>query len=97
SCPERRAVKAWGVRGAALDGLGLLEGLALLVEVVSEVGGELLEEVVYGLLGVLRPVAAGDLGARIAELRVGAFGQLGQELGHAIDVDAVQEAVRGGV
>src|SRR6185312_673809 len=53
--------------GGALDSLVaaqrrlVLQRLALLVEVVAEVGGERLDGVVHGLLRVVRPVATGDL------------------------------------
>ncbi len=49
------------------------------------------------LLGLLRPVAARDLRAQLAVLGVGALGQPAQELGDPLDVQAVEEAVGGGV
>ncbi len=72
-----------------------VERLALLVEVVAEVLRERLDGVVNRLLRLLRPVAPGDLLEHGAVLGVHPFGQLEQELGDALDVDAIQEAVRG--
>ena len=51
----------------------------------------------HGLLRLIRPVAAGDLLAHVGVLGVHPFGQLGEELGHALDVQAVEEAVGRGV
>ena len=55
----------------------LLGGFALLVEVVAEVLGEGLDDLVHVCLRLLRPVAAADLLACLLSLRVQAFGQTG--------------------
>ena len=87
--------------GGSADALGrerrvVVQRLALLVEVVAEVRGERLDGLAHLLLGLLRPVAAVDLLAQLLVLGVQAFGQAEQELGHALDVQAVEEAVGGG-
>src|ERR1700722_4204085 len=81
-----------GLRARSL----VLQRLALLVEVVAEVLSEGINSGVNGFLGLLRPVAAGDLVTHVWVLGVHAFDQGEQELGHALDVQAVQEAVGGG-
>src|SRR4051794_7114908 len=86
------------VVGALLPGVAAaLLGLTLLVEVVPEVARELLDRLVERLLGVVAPVAAGDLLERLRRRGVQPLDQLVVELADAVDADAVEVAVGGGV
>ena len=78
--------------------LALVVGLALLVEVVAEVVGELLDRLVERLLRLVGPVAARRSSRACRRPRSAARStQLRVELGDAVDVDAVEVAVRRGV
>src|SRR4051812_13439823 len=71
------------------DRVLLGERVALLVEVVAEVVGELLDRVAQRLLGPVGPVAGAHLVQRVGGVGVQALDQLLVELGHAVDADAV--------
>src|SRR5437588_824432 len=77
--------------------LGLLQRLALVVEAVAEVLRVGLHSLLNRLLGLLRPVACGDLLEQLAVLGAHPLDQTLEELRSALDLDAVEEAVRRGV
>src|SRR5947208_4574080 len=77
-------------------GVVLLQRLALLVEVVAEIGRIVGDQRVHGLLGLVRPVAAADLLQELAGLRARTLGQTSEELGNPIDRDAVEVAAHPG-
>src|ERR1700722_5077688 len=77
--------------------VALLERMALLIEVVAEVLGELLDRRVDGLLGLVGPVAAGDRLQHLGLVPAHVAGQACQEPVDLVDDDPVEEAVRGRV
>src|SRR3954469_11722918 len=78
-------------------GLAAVLRLAVLVEVVAEVVGELLHEALDLLDRRILPVAVADRLEHVGDLRVRALGQRREVLRDAIDVDAVQVPVGRGV
>src|SRR5215207_5824267 len=75
----------------------LVDRLALLVEVVAEVVGELGDDLLQPVLRLVGPVAVADLLEQLGVLRPHAPDELLVELGHAILGHAVQVAVGRGV
>src|SRR5688572_15053830 len=89
--------RSLAVAVAALAALLVGQRLALLVEVVAEVLGELGDRVVELVLDVVGPVAVGDRLQRVRDLGVQALDERAVVLLDAPDVDAVDVAVRRGV
>ena len=78
--PRRRRRGLCAPSSGAAGSAVVVERLALLVEVVAEVVGELRDRLVDRLLGLVGPVAAGDLLEQVVVLGVHALGQALEEL-----------------
>src|SRR6185437_9863467 len=87
-----------GLRAAPRLGcVTLLDRVALLVEVVPEVLGVGVDGLVERRLGLIGPIAAGDLLEQLGLVAAQRVGQAAEELLHLVHDDAVQVAIGGGV